>query len=116
MAWCCACWCVRARCWARNRVSRRSCSARRARASRPPRQRVDAIGRLGPRQERGADVLATERDRETGEGDRPEQLVVIDLAEAGAAILVLRLHAVVLDAEAPHLAGALLQVRNHVLD
>ena len=40
------------------------------------RKGVDLAGGAGPRQERGEDILAAERDRTAGEGDEPEQLVV----------------------------------------
>ena len=40
------------------------------------RKGVDLAGGARPRQERGEDILAAERDRTAGEGDEPEQLVV----------------------------------------
>ncbi len=67
------------------------------------RQVVDLGRGAGPRQERGKDVLAAERDRAASEGNQPEQLVVVDLAEARAAILVAGRVAVVLDTERPYL-------------
>ena len=77
--------------------------------ARRPRRRSSGRG-----SERGEDVLAAERDRPAGEGDEAEQLVVVDLAEARAAVLVARGVAVVLDAEAAHLVGARSQVGNRV--
>ena len=62
-----------------------------------------AAAEPGRGQERGEDILAAERDRTAGEGDEPEQLVVVDLAEAWATILVTRGVAVVLDAEGSYL-------------
>src|SRR5262249_37159797 len=77
-------------------------------------QSVDAF-RLGrTRHEWGEDVLAAERDRQAGEGERVQQLVMVDFAEAGAAVFVLEKRAVVLDAEAADLVDALLDVGDRV--
>src|SRR3989442_15730092 len=68
--------------------------------ARPPRQGVDAVGLGGPRHARGEDVLAAQRHGAAGEGDRVQQAVVVDLAQARAAVPVRRREgAVVLDAE-----------------
>src|SRR5271157_5049607 len=66
-------------------------------------------GRCGPRI-----FSQQERDRTAGEGDEPEQLVVVDLAEARATILVTRGVAVVLDAEGSYLLDTGSKVGNRV--
>src|ERR1035441_2507537 len=53
----------------------------------PPRQGVDRLRGAGTRQERGRDVLAAERQGPAGEGHGVQQFVVVNLAEAGAAVL-----------------------------
>ena len=70
--------------------------------------------RCQPQSAVARDVLAAQRHRPPGERDRVQQLVMVDLAEAGAAILVLRQVAVVLDAEAAHLVGARSDVRDRI--
>ena len=77
-------------------------------------QRVHAFRLVRPRHAPGRNVLAAQRHRQAGEGDRVQQPVVVDLAEAGAAVLVLREVAVVLDAEAADLVGAGLDVGERV--
>src|ERR1700730_15257026 len=72
---------------------------------RPPAHGVHAFwfGRSGDG--RGEDVLTAQRHGPAGEGYCREQSIVIDLAQARAAILVLGKHAMVLDAEAADLLG-----------
>src|SRR5262249_52375570 len=67
--------------------------------ARPPRQRVHPL-RLGrPTDARGENVLTAQRHGPAGEGDGVQQPIVVDLAQAGAAVLVRRREvAVVLDA------------------
>ncbi len=80
----------------------------------PPGQPVDVLRSAGPGQRRSEDVLAAERHGATRERHRRQQPVVVDLAQAGTAILILRKHPMVLDAEAAHRAGTLGQVRQRI--
>src|SRR4051794_9412474 len=90
----------------RNRSSLESSDDDLEELARPPGQGVDAFRLCGPGNERGRDVLAAEGDRPAGERHGVQQSVVVDLAEPGAAVLVLREVAVILDAEAADHVGA----------
>src|SRR5262245_47432746 len=68
--------------------------------TRPLRQRVDPLRGPGPFHHGQEDVLEAQRHRPARERHRGQQLVMVDLAEAGGAVLVLGGVAVVLEAEA----------------
>src|SRR5262245_50630108 len=78
--------------------------------ARAARQSIN-FGRIcGTSDEWGEDILAAKRDLEAGESDGMEQLVMVDFTKTGPAIFVFGKIAMILDAEAANLAGALLDV------
>src|SRR5262249_48103470 len=78
--------------------------------SRPASQGVNAFGSGGTWHRRSGDVLAAQGQRSAGERDRRQQPIVIDLTEAGSAVLVLGKMAMVLDAKAADFTGALREI------
>ena len=76
----------------------------------PPGQVIDPFRFVRARQQRREDVLAAERHLQTGERHRFQQPIVVDFAESRAAVLILRPVPMVLDTEAPHHVGTLLDI------